>query len=68
MKTILQIAEECGMAPSSDGTDFLCTDKQLERFAARIRAEQQEKDTRLVDHILKEGGGTFGDVIRNSMD
>ena len=30
----------------------------------KIVAEEREACAKMVDHILKEGGGTWGDVIR----
>jgi len=39
-------------------------DEDLERFAALVAAAEREACARLVDHILKEGGGTWGDAIR----
>jgi hypothetical protein len=42
--------------------------KHLEAFAARVdakaTAQEREACAKLVDHILKEGGGTWGDAIR----
>jgi len=42
--------------------------KGFELFAQAIYAlgvaDEREKNARLVDHILKEGGGTYGDAIR----
>ena len=37
---------------------------RLERFAELVAAAEREADAKLVDHILKEGGGTWGDAIR----
>lgn len=36
----------------------------LERLVALVVAAEREACARLVDHILKEGGGTWGDAIR----
>ena len=36
----------------------------IERFAALVSAAEREACAKLVDHILKEGGGTWGDAIR----
>jgi hypothetical protein len=36
----------------------------LERFEALVRAAEREACAKWVDHILKEGGGTWGDAIR----
>ena len=37
---------------------------ELEAFAALVAAKEREACAKLVDHILKEGGGTWGDAIR----
>ena len=34
------------------------------RFAELVAAHEREECAKVVDHILKEGGGTYGDVIR----
>ena len=39
-------------------------DAMLERFAALVRADEREACAKEVDHILKEGGGTYGEAIR----
>lgn len=36
----------------------------LERFAALVAAAEREACAEMVDHILKEGGGTYGKAIR----
>jgi hypothetical protein len=36
----------------------------LERFAALVAAAEREACAQMVDHLLKEGGGTYGDSIR----
>ena len=36
----------------------------FERFAALVAAHEREECAKMVDHILKEGGGTYGDAIR----
>ena len=36
----------------------------MERFAHLIAAHEREECAEAVDHILKEGGGTYGDLIR----
>ena len=37
---------------------------ELERFAELVAAHEREECAKMVDHILKEGGGTYGDAIR----
>ena len=34
------------------------------RFAELVAAHEREECAKVVDHILKEGGGTYGDAIR----
>ena len=36
----------------------------LERFAALIAQAEREACAQMVDHILKEGGGSYGAAIR----
>jgi hypothetical protein len=36
----------------------------LTQFAALVAAAEREACAKVVDHILKEGGGTWGDAIR----
>jgi hypothetical protein len=33
-------------------------------FAKLVAAKEREANAKMVDHILKEGGGTWGDAIR----
>jgi hypothetical protein len=33
-------------------------------FAELVAAHKREECAKMVDHILKEGGGTYGDAIR----
>ena len=37
---------------------------RLARFAALVAASEREACAEMVDHILKEGGGTYGKAIR----
>jgi hypothetical protein len=37
---------------------------QFETFAKLVAAKEREACAKFVDHILKEGGGTWGDSIR----
>jgi hypothetical protein len=43
---------------------FVCTDKDIVHFANLVAAKEREACAKFVDHILKEGGGTWGDAIR----
>ena len=45
-------------------TGWTCWPGQLERFAALVADAEREVCAQMVDHILKEGGGTYGDAIR----
>jgi|APGre2960657404_1045060.scaffolds.fasta_scaffold172202_2 hypothetical protein len=47
----------------SDGHNVSGDNACLERFAALVAAER-EACAQLVDHLLCEGGGTYGDAIR----
>ena len=68
MKTIIEMAREAGAAvgnPVVGGPEIIfpqCLDVQ--RFSELVRADENEANAKLVDHILKEGGGTWGDAIR----
>ena len=36
----------------------------MKKFAELVAAHEREECAKVVDHILKEGGGTYGDAIR----
>jgi hypothetical protein len=60
---IIEMAQECkliGMRPFIDG---IYTEALIE-FAKLVAAKEHEANAKMVDHILKEGGGTYGDAIR----
>jgi hypothetical protein len=60
---IIEMAQECkliGMRPFIDG---IYTEALIE-FAKLVAAKEREACAKMVDHILKEGGGTYGDAIR----
>ena len=59
MKPVIEMAREAKLSP----VDFPTTE-QLEAFAELVRADEREACANMVDHILKEGGGTWGDAIR----
>ena len=74
---IIELAKEANGEPAGPGgVDW--TWDELERFAALVRADERNRAMRenayvlaereacaeMVDHILKEGGGTWGDAIR----
>jgi len=55
IKTDEALAEQCYVNPS----EF-----DRKKYAALIRADEREECAKMVDHILKAGGGTYGDAIR----
>ena len=55
IKRNAELAEQCMVNPS----EF-----DYKKFADLIRADEREECAKMVDHILKEGGGTYGDAIR----
>ena len=62
MKTIIELAREAGLPEIIDNTNKPWA--ELSIFAELVRADENEATAKLVDHILKEGGGTWGDAIR----
>jgi hypothetical protein len=50
-------------AKDEDDTQSYLSENFLEDYRAGAAAER-EACAKLVDHILKEGGGTYGDAIR----
>jgi hypothetical protein len=73
MKSVIEMAEDVGAGiadlPLEDAVLFEVDilsgrSAKLEAFAALVRADEREACAKLVDHILKEGGGTWGDAIR----
>jgi hypothetical protein len=56
---IIRMARESGLLPN-----YEVYEDDLERFAALVAAAEREACAQMVDHILKEGGGTYGDAIR----
>jgi hypothetical protein len=57
---IKELAEQCH---KTDGwPDYLEFD--YKKFAELVAAHEREECAKMVDHILKEGGGTYGDAIR----
>jgi len=59
---IAKLAKKANIA--NYGLGWTCWEGQLERFAALVVAAEREACAQMVDHILKEGGGTYGDAIR----
>jgi hypothetical protein len=56
-----ELAVKCRLLTKHTGGIY--TDS-LQEFADLIRADEREACAKLVDHILKEGGGTYGDAIK----
>jgi len=63
---VIRMAREAGfeIEQPSDGHNVSGDNACLERFAALVAAAEREACAQLVDHILCEGGGTYGDAIR----
>jgi ABC-type sugar transport system substrate-binding protein len=62
MKTVIEMAQEAGLPEIIDNTNIPWA--ELSIFAVFIRDDEREANAKMVDHILKEGGGTWGDAIR----
>ena len=58
---IIRMAREAG---SQHQGELFVPDAFVLRFAALVAAAEREACAEMVDHILKEGGGTYGDAIR----
>ena len=58
---IIRMAREAGEA---EGMAEFVFHPVIERFAELVASAEREACAKLVDHILKEGGGTWGDAIR----
>ena len=65
-KTLIEMAKEAGFEFNRLGCTYTSgyLEDYLERFAALVRADEREACAKEVDHVLKEGGGTYGDAIR----
>ncbi len=66
MKTIIEMAREAGFK-IIDNMIFVEgweINPYMQRFAALVEEAENEACAKVVDHILKEGGGTYGDAIR----
>jgi hypothetical protein len=57
---IIEMARQAGFDEWQSKVLF---DHALEAFAALVAAQEREACAKMVDHILKEGGGTWGDAI-----
>ncbi len=56
---IIEMAKEAGLLPCQ-GIHM----GDLKAFAKLVAEKEREACAKMVDHILKEGGGTWGDAIR----
>jgi len=66
---IIRMAREAGMGTErhADGDYVWGGPSQTEvmmRFAALVAAAEREACAQIVEHILKEGNGSYGDAIR----
>ena len=59
---IIDMAKQAGASP--DGKLWLMYAEEFEVFAKLIAEAEREACAKFVDHILKEGNGTWGDAIR----
>lgn len=62
MKTVVEMAESCGIP---EFENYESQAENIVRFANLIRADERGECAKLVDFLLKEGGGTWGDAIRS---
>ena len=60
---IIDLAQECGLIGMRPHLDGIYSEALIE-FAKLVAEKEREACADLVDHILKEGGGTWGDAIR----
>ena len=63
---IIELAKQVGLQTDKAGVwvDDGYIHDELERLVELARADEREECAKFVDHILKEGGGTYGDAIR----
>ena len=61
---IIEIARQAGFDPHDMSSDFTCNLENINAFAKLVAEKEREACAKVVDHILKEGGGTYGDAIR----
>jgi|688.fasta_scaffold1845791_1 hypothetical protein len=61
---IIRLAGEAGLWLDSEGNIAGGQLDSAPYFAALVAAAEREACAKLVDHILKESGGTYGDAIR----
>ena len=56
---IIEMAKEAGLLPCQG-----IHRGDLKAFSKLVAEKEREACAKMVDHILKEGGGTWGDAIR----
>jgi hypothetical protein len=64
---IKELAKKSGLTESNNDGIRIETGywvEELTRFAALVAAHEREECAKMVDHILKAGGGTYGGAIR----
>jgi hypothetical protein len=66
---IIEMAREAGVWTEEDDwfkdTEFEDNwNPKIEAFAKLVAEKEREECANMVDHILREGGGTYGDAIR----
>ena len=70
---IKELAKQAGFIVDNDSEKYQTQciqathsliDEPLAQFAELVAAHEREECAKIVDHILKEGGGTYGDAIR----
>ena len=64
-KDIIEMAQKAGLHLAADVNWMpIISLKYAEKFAELVAAHEREACAKFVDHILREGGGTYGDAIR----
>jgi hypothetical protein len=61
---IIEMARQADIRDSLEYDHMECNIESLEAFAKLVAQHEREACANMVDHILKEGGGTYGDAIR----
>ena len=61
---IKELAEQAGLDWHRGWTLDDNEPNRFSVFALLVAAHEREECAKVVDHILKEGGGTYGDAIR----
>jgi hypothetical protein len=61
---IIRMAREAGLIIDANQSGFDSVETFAALVAAASAATENEACAKVCDHILKEGGGTWGDAIR----